>query len=280
MSQVSNHKAYHRHIDEGFARLRQVFVILAQAALTVQPGKGALYHPPTRQGHKALLPFGFLHYRKLPAQRPLHPFDQLSPVCSVSLYQLQSAEAPPVHIASFLDALKQRFEYRFASISVLHRGSSYYYQHHQSKRVHNQVSLAPRYLLACIVPSVLTTFYCFDALAVQYGGTWLLVSALLLSQRLSQNGVEPFPLATDAPEPKVVVDTLPGWEVVRQRSPVATVLHHVEDGIEHFSKAMKTWATCALGLWHQWRNYSPFVIIEVSWVGFSGLTGNHNPESA
>src|SRR2546422_8239666 len=275
MSQLPNHEANHRHIHKGFAGLRHSLVILAQAALTVQPSKGALYHPSARQGHKASLTFCLLHYLQLPAQCALHPLDQLTSVTTISPYQLQTAKAPPVRVAGFLDTLKQPLEQHLASISVLDRSGGHHYQHHQPKCVHNQVPLAPRHLLACIIATLLTTFYCLDALAVHYGGAWLLVATLLLPQLLSQSGVEPFPSTVDAPQSKGVVDALPGWKVVRQRSPMAAVLHHVEDGVEYLSPSVKAWATCGLGFWHKWRDYIPFVIIEVSRVDSSGLTGTH-----
>src|SRR6266404_2192376 len=102
MSQVPNHKAYHRHIDKGFAGLRQVLIILREAALTVQPSESALYHPPTRQGYKPSLAFRLLHYLQLPAQPTKHPLDQLSSVATVCPYQLQPTKTPPMCITGFL----------------------------------------------------------------------------------------------------------------------------------------------------------------------------------
>src|SRR5215210_993919 len=249
MSQVSNHKADHRHINEGFARLGQPFVVLAQTALTVQPGEGAFHHPASRQHHKAFLPWRLVHYLQLPSKHTLHPIYQLSSVAAISPYQRQSAEAPPVRVSGvrLLDALKQTLQQHLASISILHRGGSHYHQQYQTQRVHDQVSLAPSYILACIIATLLSTFYRFDTLAVQDCGTWLLVPTLLLSYRLTQSFVEPLPPAVDAPQPEVVVDALPGREVMRQRSPVAAVLGHVEDGIEYLSKAVLSWTTCAAG---------------------------------
>lgn len=69
---------------------------------------------------------------------------------------------------------------------------------------------------------------------------------------------------------------------MRQRSPLAAVLHYVEDGIENLSPRVETWASTAQGAarcaWfrHMWRNHSPFVIIEVSRVDSSGLIRTHS----
>ena len=106
-------------------------------------------------------------------------------------------------IPGFLDALEQACEDHFASISVLHRGRSHYHQHHQTEQVHNQMSLATPFIPVCVIASLLSTYHRFDALAVEYGSTWLFMPALLLSQCFSQRSVEAFPLTIDAPQPEV-----------------------------------------------------------------------------
>jgi len=167
MSQLRNHKANHRHIDEGFTRLGQSLKVFGETTTAVQPREGTLHHPPTGQQHEALLTFGFLHYRQFPAQLASYPLYQLPSIPTVSPDQHQPTITPPMCIPSFLDALKQSFEHHFASISVLYRGRSHHNQHHQTKRVHYQVPLASPYILVFIIASLLSTFYRFDALAVR-----------------------------------------------------------------------------------------------------------------
>src|SRR5437868_311747 len=118
MSQFPEHKADHRHINEGFTRLWQPLVVFGQTTLAVQPREGALHHPPTGQQHEAFLTFCFLHYRQFPTQLPPYPLNQFTSIPTVSPYQLQPTITPPMCISSLLDALKQRFEHRLASISV------------------------------------------------------------------------------------------------------------------------------------------------------------------
>src|ERR1041385_1765955 len=254
MSQLPNHEANHRHIHESFARLRHPLVVFGEAALAVQPGERPLHYPPTRQGHKTLLPLHLLYYRKLPAKCAFHPLYELPSVAAVSPYQAQATVTPPVRVARLLDTLIQCSQHHLTSISVLHRGGGNCHRHHQPHRIHNQMSLASCYILACIIASLLATFYSLDALAVEYDSAWLLVPALLLPQLFSQSSVELFPLAVYAPQPEVVVDALPGWEVMGQRPPEATVLDHVEDGVEHLSPTVKARATGALLFGQQWRD--------------------------
>lgn len=158
MSQVPKHKANHCHINEGFACLRQALIVPAQPALTVQPSKCALHHPRSRQYHKALLSLCLVYYLQLPAKHAFHPLYQFSSVASISPYRRQPAEAPPVRIAWLFDALKQALQQHVTSISVVHRGGSHYHQHHQTQRIHYQVSLAPSYILACIIAALFTCF--------------------------------------------------------------------------------------------------------------------------
>src|SRR5215203_3376657 len=146
MSQSPNHKADHSHIDESFTRLWQPLEVFGKTTLAVQPTERALYHPPSGQQHKSFLAFFLLYYRQLPAQflpYPLYQFSSIAPICP---YQLQTTETPPMFVFSLLDTLKQRFEHGLCSISILYRGRSHYYQHYQSERVHNQMSLATPYV--------------------------------------------------------------------------------------------------------------------------------------
>src|SRR3954453_925510 len=99
MSQLPDHKANHRYIDEGFTGLRQSLVVFGQTTLTVQPREGALHNPPSGQQYEASLTFGSLHNLQLPAQCTLHPFDQFASVCSIRPNKLQAAEAPPMLVA-------------------------------------------------------------------------------------------------------------------------------------------------------------------------------------
>jgi hypothetical protein len=172
MSQFPNHKADHRHIHKGFAGLWQALIVFAEPSIAVEPCEGALHYPATRQHYKAFLPFLLLHYRKLPPQRSLCPLDQLPSIASIGPYQGQTAEAPPVPMARvrLLDALIQRLEYTSASISVLNRGGSHYYQQHQTQRVHNQVSLASPYVLVFIIGMLFSPLFIIEVSRVDFSG--------------------------------------------------------------------------------------------------------------
>src|SRR5215212_7850685 len=110
MSQVADHKAYHRHINEGFTRLWQPLEVFGKTTLAVQPTERAFHHPPPGQQHKSFLTFFLLHYQQLPAQFLPYPLYQLSSIPTICPYQLQPTEAPPMFVSSLLDTLKQGCE--------------------------------------------------------------------------------------------------------------------------------------------------------------------------
>lgn len=60
-----------------------------------------------------------------------------------------------------------------------------------------------------------------------------------------------------------------------QGTPLATVLHHVEDSVDYLTPVMLAWAAFYARRRQVWRNYSPLFIIEVSRVDFSGLISTH-----
>src|SRR5436853_4241921 len=103
MSQVADHKANHRHIDEDFTRLRQPLKVFGKTTLAVQPTERAFHYPPSGQQHKSFLAFFLLHYRQLPAQFLPYPLYQLSSIPTICPDQLQPAEAPPMFVSSLLD---------------------------------------------------------------------------------------------------------------------------------------------------------------------------------
>ncbi len=233
------------------------------------------------------------HDVQCPTEHTLDPFYKLSPVASIRPYQLQPTITPPMRVLRFLDALVlvERFEQHFTSISILHRGRSHYHQLHQTKCIHNQMSLAPSHVLGGIVASLFATFCRLDRLAVQQLAVqhccrWLLVASQFLPQRLAQSCVDALPGAIDTPQPEVVVDALPGREIVRQRSPLAAILRHVEDRVEYLAPRVKAWTSASRLFWawtplhlrfgHKWRNYLPLFIIQISRVDLSGLICTHS----
>src|SRR5437867_3868642 len=240
MSQPIEHKADHRHIHEGLARLRQPLVVPAQPPLPVQPGKRTLNNPPLGQYHKSLLAAQSLYDLQRPTQLMLHPLHQLASVATVRPDQLQAAKAPPMRVCGLLDTLPQCAKHYLGSISILYRAGSDHHKHHQTQHVHDQVSLATTHLLGCVVATLLSTLRCLCALAVHNSRTWSLVASQFLSQLLSQRGVEPFPGTIHTPLAEVMVHRPPRRKVMWQPSPQAAILGHIENGVENLSPRVLT----------------------------------------
>jgi hypothetical protein len=119
---------------------------------------------------------------------------------------------------------------------------------HQSLGVHQQMSLASFDLLAAIVAALFAAYARgFDRLAIHYGRGGLRVPLEADTHALTQGGMHPLPGAVQAPEAEVVVDGLPGWEVVWQKPPGAAAPYDVEDGVEDLTRRIETRAPTGFG---------------------------------
>jgi hypothetical protein len=104
---------------------------------------------------------------------------------------------------------------------------------HQSLRVDQQVALASFDHLATVVTALFATHAgSLDRLTVDDACAGLGVPLEADPHSLAQGGVHPFPCSIQTPEAEVVVDGLPGWEVVWQQSPLTAAADHIEDGLE------------------------------------------------
>ncbi len=59
--------------------------------------------------------------------------------------------------------------------------------------------------------------------------------------------MHPLPYPIQAPGAEVVVDGLPGWEVVRQQAPGAAATDYVEDGVKDLPQGMYAWSARRFG---------------------------------
>jgi hypothetical protein len=81
--------------------------------------------------------------------------------------------------------------------------------------------------------------------------------------------MQPLPGAVQTPETKVVIDGLPRREVVRQQSPGAAALEHVEDGVEDLAQAMEARRTVGFGSGKVGLQAAPFGIRQIGLICFS-----------
>src|SRR5215218_5435023 len=77
-----------------------------------------------------------------------------------------------------------------------------------------------------------------DRLTIHYPGAGLGVPPEADPHPLAQSNVHPFPRPVQTPGAEVVVDSLPGWEVVRQQPPGAAAANDVEDGVEDLAQGV------------------------------------------
>src|SRR5215204_4329761 len=72
--------------------------------------------------------------------------------------------------------------------------------------------------------------------AIDHSRAGLWVSPQSYSQALAQRGVQLLPNPIEAPNPEVVMNSLPRREVVRQKPPATATTEHVEDSVKYLTR--------------------------------------------
>src|SRR3712207_7091323 len=102
------------------------------------------------------------------------------------------------------------------------------------------MALSALHLFSAIVTALLSSHPGrLNRLAIHYGCAGLRVPIEANTHPLAQGGVHPFPCPIQSPGAEVVVDGLPGREVVRQQSPGATAANDVEDGVQDLAGTVR-----------------------------------------
>src|SRR5215208_2693129 len=86
-----------------------------------------------------------------------------------------------------------------------------------------------------------------DRLAVRYASARLGVPLQANSHSLAQGGVHLLPCPVQAPGAEVMVDGLPGWEVVGQQPPGAAAADDVEDGVKDLAGGVRIGTSGSFG---------------------------------
>src|SRR6266540_1775315 len=106
-------------------------------------------------------------------------------------------------------------------------------------------------------------------LAVHDSSTRTALPPVQYSQLGTEGVVEGLPHSAAAPHPEILVDCLPGRQVVRQHTPGATGSEQVEYGVGYLTCLVLTFASCMFRRWEQWLKQCPFRIVEVGRVRFA-----------
>lgn len=244
----------------GFGVIDSAFIVSGEAAGLVKPAEGALDDPTLAYELETL--GGVASRDDIQAEfakgtQTLDPFEQGTQTATVCPDDLQSGKEQ-VEVGEKLDG----------AIPVLDGGGSHADAQNHAKGVHQQVSLAPAYLLAGVVANGFAALFgALDALAVENGRGWGGFSTFPNTDLLPQAMVELLPQATLAPGRKVIEHRGLGWKVLGQHAPLAATSIHEEDGVEDFSPAVLDGSSADLGLWNQWLDDVPFLVAEIARIG-------------
>jgi hypothetical protein len=125
------------------------------------------------------------------------------------------------------------------------------------------VTLSALDLLAAIVATLFSAYAgrLLDRLAIYYACAALRVPLNTHSHPLAQGLVHPFPSSIQAPSSEVMVNGLPGWELMRQKAPLAAASGHVEeDSVENLAQATEAGTPLVFSSWQVVFKVCPFSI--------------------
>jgi hypothetical protein len=106
---------------------------------------------------------------------------------------------------------------------------------HQYLGLDHQMPLAPAEFPAAIVASNAADARSLVGLAIDDAGAGLAVASDSYAEALPEGGMDALPGAIQSPEPEVVIDDLPGWELVGEQSPLAATADNAEHRVEDFA---------------------------------------------
>ncbi len=253
----------HRHINHRFTGGSEVLVILAQPTILVKPAERALDDPPFRQDHEAFDVLGALD--NLQADLAIGAEQGYPRFQDASIGTIGPDTAQP------REPMPQDAQEELRSVAILHARSSHHHRDEQPQRVHQDVALAAFDLFGAVKARVPSSIGRFDGLRVDNRGAGLAGVAFEDPEVPAQGIVEPLPGAISSPAPKVVIDEAPRRQIIGDKPPGTAGPQDIQDRVDdlpfgiHFRSA--TW----LGSRDQGCENLPFGIIEVGWVGFSGL---------
>ena len=199
------------------------------------------------------------HHLYSPAQLLGDPFPSCTCVALVHPGVLQAREL-------LLDVL----EHQWHCGAILNIGAVDFGSQHQSLGLDHEVTLAPAELLAAVVTSDTPDSGGPDRLAVDDAGTRLGITSSLDAKAFPKGGMDRLPGAVQPPHAEVVIDRLPGRELVGQEPPLTATTDHIEDGIQDLPVCVNPWPTKTVDRWQVRLNAGVLFIGQVGGIGKSG----------
>lgn len=126
--------------DEGLGDVRPLLEVADEASVFDQPAKGALNHPSARQRLKARHGMRSLDDRQREVGLLLRPGDELAGIAAIGEHDFD--EVPQTSRSP---------QHRFGAVPILHAGRLHLHAEQAAIGVGQDVSLAPRDLLARVV---------------------------------------------------------------------------------------------------------------------------------
>src|SRR5919206_3804178 len=261
-SGLMEHQADEGHIVETDEGGLESLVVTGQPPEASHPGKASLYHPSTRQQHKPSLCLWQSHHFQLDALF-LRCLGWLLPGVSL-IYE------------RYLDALSRFLLHCLGKLcylgSLLFVGRSRVHSQQMSQSIHCHMHLRALPLLVPVVSGSLSTLWCrLQRSRVQDYGSRFSLSALGKPQHLSKIVDYSLEAAGLYPTLSLLIDGVPGRQVVSHHPPRRSRPYYPPQTIEHFpQRVFPLWSF----LGHQCqvrRDEAPLLVANITRVWLSCL---------
>ena len=130
--------------------------------------------------------------------------------------------------------------------AVLDIGSVHFGAQHEAATIDQDVAFAAIDALGPIVATDAADPSRAYGLAVDNAGARVGVASDAGAELLAKGGVHVFPRAIQAPQPEIVIRSLPGRKLVRQQPPGTATPNHLEDCVEDLAHGMQSRSAKAL----------------------------------
>ena len=256
------HDADGGHIVETDEGSVESLVVTSEPPEATHPGKGALDYPTTWQQHKPSLGFGQLHYLQLDAVflgRLGRCFSCVSLIHERYLYTLSCFL---LHGLSKLCYLS----------SLLLVGRSRVHREQMSQSIYCHMHLRPFPPLVPVVSGSLSTLWSrLQRATIKDSRSWLRVSAFSESEHHSQVVDHSLETAGLNPAMSLLVDCMPGRQIVSHHPPGGSCPYYPPESTEHFpQRVFPLWSI--FGHQRQVRcDEAPLLVADITRVRFTCL---------
>src|SRR4051794_6729891 len=133
-------------------------------------------------------------------------------------------------------------------------------------RIDKNLSLAADDFLATVVTAGSTGLRCLHGLTVDHSGSGLRFPAACRAILFAQDLIDALPFAVLTPRAEVVIDDIPGRQIVRHHAPGDAATQHIETAVDNPPQVMDALPAPPFALREKRNKKLPLLIREICWI--------------